>query len=68
MSSGAEFEEFARDCVNLARQANSPELRARLLDIAREWMRAAMDAEDVRRSKPPASRGNPKQARRVKVV
>src|SRR5260221_14751422 len=48
MSSGPEFEEFARDCVMLARQANSPELREKLFDIAREWMRTAMDREDAR--------------------
>jgi hypothetical protein len=31
MSSRSEFEEFARDCVRLAGQANSPELRQKLL-------------------------------------
>jgi hypothetical protein len=56
MSSGSEFEEFARDCVRLARQANSPELREKLFDIAREWMRAAMDWEDARKTTP-QSRG-----------
>jgi hypothetical protein len=63
MSSGSEFEEFARDCVRLARQANSPELREKLFDIAREWMRAAMDSEEAARSKPPASRRNARRAR-----
>jgi hypothetical protein len=63
MSSGPEFEEFARDCVSLARQANSSELREKLFDIAREWMRAAME-EDARRSTPPASGSNTRQARR----
>src|SRR5438876_9081902 len=61
MSSGSEFEEFARDCVRLARQANSPELRERLFDIAREWMRAAMDGRmrrKLRRSHD-AIRGKP---------
>jgi hypothetical protein len=64
MSSGSEFEEFARDCVKLARQANSPELREKLFDIAREWMLAAMDGEDARSSAPPGSRRNTRQARR----
>ena len=64
MSSGSEFEEFARDCVKLARQANSPELREKLFDIARESMRAAMDGEDARSSTPPGLRGNTRQARR----
>jgi hypothetical protein len=61
MSSRSEFEEFARDCVRLARQATTPELRERLFDIAREWMRAAMDAEDARRVKS-GSRRNTRQA------
>jgi hypothetical protein len=69
MSSGSEFEEFARDCVRLARQANSPELREKLFEIAREWMRAAMDGEDPRKSTPLAStplasRSDRRQARR----
>jgi hypothetical protein len=38
-----EFEDFARDCVRLAGQAEDPELRERLLKIARDWMQAAMD-------------------------
>ena len=35
------YEEFARDCVRLAQQADTPELRRKLLDLAREWMRAS---------------------------
>jgi hypothetical protein len=63
MSPGSEFEEFARDCARLATQANSPELRERLIDIAREWMRAAMDAEDAPGTTPRSQR-NTRQARR----
>jgi len=37
-----EFEEFARDCVRLAEQADTPELREKLLNLAREWIRAVM--------------------------
>ena len=49
MSSGSamEFEAFARDCVQLAAQANSPELREKLLSMARDWMRAAMEEDDA---------------------
>jgi hypothetical protein len=49
MSSGSakEFEEFARDCVRLAEQADTPELREKLLNLAREWMRAVMVDEDL---------------------
>ena len=43
----SEFEEFARDCVRLAGQADSPQLRDRLRHLAREWMQAAMDEEDM---------------------
>ena len=49
MSSGLakEFEEFARDCVRLAEQADTPELREKLLNLAREWMRAVMSNDDL---------------------
>jgi hypothetical protein len=42
MSSGNVFEEYARDCVRLAEQADTPELREQLLAMAREWMEALM--------------------------
>jgi hypothetical protein len=49
MPSGSahEFEEFARDCVRLAEQADTQALRDKLLNLAREWMQAAMDEEDT---------------------
>jgi hypothetical protein len=37
-----DFEDFARDCIRLAGQEKSRELRSRLLVLAREWMHAAM--------------------------
>jgi hypothetical protein len=42
MPSGKDFEAYARDCVRLAQQADSPELRDQLLAMAREWMEALM--------------------------
>jgi hypothetical protein len=45
--SAKEFEEFARDCVRLAERADTPELREKLLNLAREWMQAVMDDEDA---------------------
>jgi hypothetical protein len=53
MSSGTakEYEDFARDCVRLANQADSPELRDKLLNLAREWMHAVMDVEDAASAK-----------------
>ena len=47
MSSATDFETYARDCVKLAEQPDAPpELREQLLQMAREWMQAMMDAED----------------------
>ena len=40
--------DFARDCVRLAQSADTPELRERLLQIAREWMAGAMHEETPR--------------------
>ena len=37
-----DFEHFARDYIQLARQEKSLQRRARLLVLAREWMHAAM--------------------------
>ena len=49
MSSGTakDFEDYARDCVRLAEQVDSPELREKLLQQAREWMHALIDEEDA---------------------
>ena len=46
-SAAKEFEGFARDCVRLAERADTPELREKLLNLAREWMHAVMDDEDA---------------------
>ena len=52
MSSGTakDFEDYARDCVRLAEQVDSPELREKLLQQAREWMHAFIDEEDASRA------------------
>jgi hypothetical protein len=47
MSSSKEFESYARYCVRLAEQADTPLLRETLLQMAREWMQAIMDEEDT---------------------
>ena len=47
MVTDQEYVDFARDCVRLAQSADSPELRERLLQIAREWMAVAVH-EDKR--------------------
>lgn len=45
--SSTEFVGYARECVRLAEQVDSPELREQLLRQAREWMQATMDEEDA---------------------
>ena len=47
LASAREVEEFARDCVRLAEQADTPELREKLLDLVREWMRAVTSGEEL---------------------
>jgi hypothetical protein len=42
MKPDPDFEHFARDYIQLARQEKSLQRRARLLVLAREWMHAAM--------------------------
>jgi hypothetical protein len=42
------FEEYAQYCFELARQADTPERRDRLLKMAWEYMEAAKDAVDRR--------------------
>jgi hypothetical protein len=45
MTPNPDFEHFVRDYLHLAEQERSPELRSRLLRLAREWMHAAMHEE-----------------------
>ena len=49
--SANEYEEFARDCVRLAGQADTPALREKLLNLARESMQALFDEEDAERAR-----------------
>ena len=44
-SSAKDFEDFAKDCIRLADQADTPTLRERLLDLARIWKQAAIGEE-----------------------
>jgi hypothetical protein len=44
---GRKLEFYARDCMRLADQPDvPPELREQLMQMAREWMKAMMEAED----------------------
>jgi hypothetical protein len=48
----ADFENFALDCTQRARQEKSLQLRSRLLVMAREWMQAAMQEQAQRPQRP----------------
>jgi len=57
---GLEFKEYARHCVRLAQQPNTPpELREHLLNMARWWLQALMDEEDKTGSPPLSPFGSP---------
>ena len=40
--SDKDMEDYARDCVRLAQLAHDPKVREQLMQMAREWMAAAM--------------------------
>ena len=48
MKPDAHFEDFARDCIQLAREQKSVHLRSRLLVLASEWMHAAVHHHGAR--------------------
>jgi hypothetical protein len=52
MASNKECVDHARECVRLAGLAQDPELRERLLNIAREWMATAMHERLMPEAKP----------------
>jgi len=55
--SAKEFDSYARNCVKLAEQPNAPpELREQLLQMARDWMKATMEAEDESSQRRPTSK------------
>ena len=60
MRTDEECVEYARDCVRLAGLTEDQEIRDQLLNMAREWMGAAMsETRRVRRKRYVASRARP---------
>jgi hypothetical protein len=41
---------FARECMRLAGQAKDTQTREKLIDLARVWMNAAMNEQELARS------------------
>jgi hypothetical protein len=46
-SEAKKYHGYARECVRLAGAAETPELRDRLIDLARIWMDAALTEEEA---------------------
>jgi hypothetical protein len=46
-SEAKKYESYARECVRLAGQADTVELREKLLEVARVWMNAAITEQDI---------------------
>jgi len=57
MASDKEMEGYARECVRLAQLADDQQVRERLLQMAREWMAAAMDERTFPKSKSSLANG-----------
>ena len=47
MSEAKKYHDYARECVRLAGQAETPELRDKLIELARVWMDAALTEEEA---------------------
>jgi len=46
-SEAEKYHAYARECVRLAARAETPELRDKLIDLARVWMDAALTQEEA---------------------
>jgi hypothetical protein len=46
--SAEELEEYAKVCVELARQSDAPDVRAGLLHMAKQWILATVEARKER--------------------
>ena len=47
LSEAKKYHDYARECVRLAGRAETPELRDKLIDLARVWMDAALTEEEA---------------------
>jgi hypothetical protein len=47
LSEAKKYHDYARECVRLAVRAETPELRDKLIDLARVWMDAALTEEET---------------------
>jgi hypothetical protein len=47
LSEAKKYHGYARECVRLAGRAETPELRDKLIELARVWMDAALTEEEA---------------------
>jgi hypothetical protein len=47
LSEAKKYHGYARECVRLAGRAQTPELRDKLIELARVWMDAALTEEEA---------------------
>jgi hypothetical protein len=60
LSEARKYHAYAHECVRLAGQAKTPELRDKLIDLACIWMDAALTEEEAEeKARPPSSFGPP---------
>jgi hypothetical protein len=45
LSEAKKFHAFARECLQLAEQANEPDIRKSLIELSHIWMEAALKEE-----------------------
>jgi hypothetical protein len=45
MKSAKQYHAYARECLNLAEEAEQPDVRKSLIELSRAWMQAALAEE-----------------------
>jgi hypothetical protein len=53
MNSAKQYHAYARECLNLAEEAEQPDVRKSLIELSRAWMQAALTEEKTTSTKSP---------------
>jgi hypothetical protein len=53
MKSAKQYHAYARECLNLAEEAEQPDVRKSLIELSRAWMQAALAEEKTTSTKSP---------------
>jgi hypothetical protein len=58
MNSAKQYHAYARECLNLAEEAEEPDVRKSLIDLSRAWMQAALtEKKPPQRNRPQVPSG-----------